>query len=194
MSTSIENPINIISLILEKYNEKFDENEKDKDKENIEEKCSTQYDYDYFRKLLIDINSSQIDSQNKNKNKEIIFNTNIKVVNIHELNFIQDIDLVEKYVKYRKLEVAKQIRIVNYIVEVYKNTLTLILCYPFLHNKLKYNVNLDNLNKNKQECINRLQKIVLNDDSYFLQTTLCRYLDLEEKLKEFKEKQLNKLI
>ena len=190
MSTSIENPINIISLILEKYNEKFDENDKNKDKENIEEKCSTQYDYEYFRKLLIDINNTQIDAENINKNKEITFNTNIKVVNIHELNFIQDIDLVEKYVKFRKLEIAKQIRIVNYIVEVYKNTLTLILCYPFLH-KLKYNVDLEKLNKNKQECINRLNKIVLNEDSYFLQSTLCRYIDLEEKLREFKAKQIN---
>lgn len=181
---------NIISLILEKYNEKFDENENGKDKENIEKNCSTNYDYEYFRKLLIDITDSQIDSQNKNKNKELIFNTNIKVVNIHELNFIQDIDLVEKYVKFRKLEIAKQIRIVNYIVEVYKNTLTLILCYPFLHNKLKYKFDLENLNKNKQECIDRLKKIILNDDSYFLQSTLCRYIDLEEKLKEFKAKQL----
>ena len=116
-------PINIISAILKKYNEKFDENEKAKDEimnKNNED----------FKKLLLEIDKVEQETKCVTDIKEL-FLTNRNIISIHEINFIQDIRLVTKIVEYRKLEIKKQIRIINLAIEVYKYVLIKIECFDF---------------------------------------------------------------
>ena len=117
-----------------------------------------------------------------------IKNINTNVTNIHDMNFIQDINMVRSIVKYRKLEIKKQIRIISLSIEVYKYVLIKIKCEDFFSNEYKIELNKADLLKDRQKCVEILQTAVLNDNSYFLQDTLCRYIELEDKLKSFSKK------
>lgn len=113
------------------------------------------------------------------------------------MNFIQDINMVRSIVKYRKLEIKKQIRIISLSIEVYKYVLIKIKCFDYFrdnNNTLKLNMegfNIEELQKDRGKCINIFKKTVFNN-AYFLQDTLCRYIELENKLKQFTEKTIKK--
>jgi len=167
-------PINIISAILKKYNEKFDENEKAKDEimnKNNED----------FKKLLLEIDKVEQETKCVTDIKEL-FLTNRNIISIHEINFIQDIRLVTKIVEYRKLEIKKQIRIINLAIEVYKYVLIKIECFDFFPKKQDELYN-ELLNERKK-CVDIFDTVIFKN-VYFLQDTLCRYIDLENKLKSF---------
>lgn len=182
-------PINIISAILKKYNEKFDENEN-----NETNKIISKNNLD-FKKLLLEVDKVEKETQCASTKELFLNNTN--VTNIQDMNFIQDINMVRSIVKYRKLEIKKQIRIISLSIEVYKYVLIKIKCFDYFrdnNNTLKLNMegfNIEELEKDRGKCINIFKKTVFNN-AYFLQDTLCRYIELENKLKQFTEKTIKK--
>jgi hypothetical protein len=169
-------PINIISLILKKYNEKFDENENDENNKII---IKNNMD---FKKLLLEIDKVEKETKCVTDNKEL-FLSNKNIKSIHEMNFIQDINLVTEIVRYRKLEIKRQIRTISLAIEVYKYVLIKIKCVDYFSNTYNLQLNTDDLSKDKQKCVEIFNSAVFNP--YFLQDTLCRYNDLEDKLKSF---------
>ena len=173
---------NIISLILKKYNENFDENEN-----NENNKIMIKNNMD-FKKLLLEIDKVEKETKCVTDNKELFLSNTNNIKSIHEMNFIQDINLVTNIVKYRKLEIKKQIRIISLAIQVYKYVLIKIKCEDFFSNEYKIELNKADLLKDRQKCVEILQTAVLNDNSYFLQDTLCRYIELEDKLKSFSKK------
>jgi hypothetical protein len=169
-------PINIISLILKKYNEKFDENENDENNKII---IKNNMD---FKKLLLEIDKVEKETKCVTDNKEL-FLSNKNIKSIHEMNFIQDINLVTEIVRYRKLEIKRQIRTISLAIEVYKYVLIKIKCVDYFSNTYNLQLNTDDLSKDKQKCVEIFNSAVFNP--YFLQDTLCRYNDLEDKLESF---------
>jgi len=170
-------PINIISLILKKYNEKFDENEN-----NENNKIMIKNNLD-FKKLLLEIDKVEKETKCVTDNKELFLSNTNNIKSIHEMNFIQDINLVTEIVKYRKLEIKRQIRTISLAIEVYKYVLIKIKCVDYFSNKYNLNLNNDDLLKDRRKCVEIFNSAVFNP--YFLQDTLCRYNDLEDKLKSF---------
>lgn len=183
-------PINVITAILKKYNEIFDENEKNENNKIIINNNVN------FKKLLLEIDKVEKETKCITENSELFFNnTNIK--KIHEMNFIQDINLVTSIVRYRKLEIKKQIRIISLSIQVYKYVLIKIKCYDYFannNNQLKLNIeqlNMESLENERKICINIFTKNIF-ENIHFLQDTLCRYVDLENKLQQFKKEIINK--
>ena len=174
-------PINIISLILKKYNEKFDENEN-----NENNKIMIKNNMD-FKKLLLEIDKVEKETKCVADNKELFLSNTDNIKNIHEMNFIQDIKLVTNIVKYRKLEIKKQIRIICLAIEVYKYILIKIKFFDMLSNNLNLQLNIDDLFKDRKKCVDIFNTAIFKN-SYFLQDTLCRYIELEDKLKMFSKK------
>jgi hypothetical protein len=191
-SVEIGEASSIIKLILKKYNEKFDENE---NKE--ENKIISKNNLD-FKRLLLTVD--KVEKETKCASTKELFLNNTNVTKIHKMNFIQDINMVTNIVKYRKLEIKKQIRIISLSIEVYKYVLIKIKCFDYFtsnnNNTLKLNMegfNMEELEKDRRKCIDIFKKTVFNN-AYFLQDTLCRYIVLEEKLKHFTEETMkNKL-
>ena len=184
-SVEKEKAANIITLILKKYNEKIDENEN-----NETNKIISKNNLD-FKKLLLEVD--KVEKETKCASTKELFLNNTNVTNIHDMNFIQDINMVRSIVKYRKLEIKKQIRIISLSIEVYKYVLIKIKCFDYFrdnNNTLKLNMegfNMEELEKDRRKCIDIFKKTVFNN-AYFLQDTLCRYIELENKLKQFTEK------
>jgi hypothetical protein len=164
--------INIITLILKKYNEKFDENE---DNKNNEVMIKNNMD---FKKLLLEVDKIEKETKCVTDTKDL-FLSDTNITSIHKMNFIQDINLVTNIVKYRKLEIKKQIRIISLAIQVYKYVLIKIKCVGF-----KLELNKDDLLKDRRKCVEIFNSAIF-ENPYFLQDTLCRYIDLENKLKIF---------
>jgi hypothetical protein len=186
---------NIISLILKKYNKTFDENKVNENVVEEEENIVTEEDINKtkaeFKKLLLEVADVEKETKCIIETKDL-FENNISLnsTKIHQMNFIQDIDLVAKVVKYRKLEIKKQIRIINLSIEVYKHVIVKLNCYNYFLSNPNLQLNTQNLEQrklldDKQKCINIFNAMVFNDNAYFLNDTLCRYVNLEKKLSSF---------
>ena len=188
LNKEFQNPSNIIAFILKEFNKKYEDekdekNEKDKKDEKDEKEEETNIKLN-FKKILLEVNN--IEFENKQYTKELICDINLPIINITDLNFIQDINLVEKIVTYRKLEIKKQIIIINYTIEVYKNILIKIKCYEYNDAKKLVNIHkIEDLKTSKETCIDILNKFILQNSNY-LQTTLFRYVDLEESLEKIR--------
>jgi hypothetical protein len=187
---------NIITELLKKYNEEYDVEIEKKYEEikNIQEKSSTKYNENLFRQILINVDKTQ--KHIENVKIDFVFNENIKPVNITEMNFIQDINLVEKFVKYRKLEIMKHVRTINYTVEVYKLLSYLIDFEDIINQSITDVKNIYTIKKidgvnllnQHKKCKDTLDDIVINNSAFFLNTTLCRFKELEIKLSEIKNR------
>jgi len=184
-----EKPINIITLILKKYNEKFDENENENEKNIETNKIKTENEL-IFKKLLLEVDKAEKETTCNEDFKELFTNKK-NIPQIHKMNFIQDINMVRNIVTYRKLEIKRQIRIVSLAIQVYKYVLIKLKCYNYFknytNNQLKLNTqnyDIEELKNDKQKCINIFNKYIFNNE-HFLQDTLCRYIELEKKLQQF---------
>ena len=67
---------------------------------------------------------------------------------------------------------------------MYKYVLIKIKFADFFSNNYSLQLNIDNLLKDRKKCVDIFETAIFKN-SYFLQDTLCRYIDLEEKLKAF---------
>jgi len=209
----------ISKLLLQKYNTKFDEN--NKEIKQIENNCEKKDIKKVMKSYLIDLNKlnntdlftlTKINIKDTSlKPIECNYNKNMK--QIQNFNFIQDIDLVKKIIKYRKYEIIKEITLIKYYFSVYVNIITKILSIEYkkfkttnlqdINNKLNvfnhvanidatqiskiqntYDDKISKLLEYKETLENILRKSFLENKKYLLKNTLCKYLFLENNIKK----------
>lgn len=210
----------ISKLLLQKYNTKFDE--KNKEIKKIENNCEKKDIKNIMKSYLTDLNklnSTELFTLTKINIKDtplktIECNYNKNMKKIQDLNFIQDIELVKKIIKYRKYEIIKEITLIKYYFSVYVNIITKIISieykkfkteanYHDINNPLNvfnhtsnisqneinkitqtYNEKIHKLLEYKGTLENILKKIFLENKNYLLKNTLCKYLFLETNIKK----------
>ena len=163
----------ISKLLLQKYNTKFDE--KNKEIKNIENNCEKKDIKKIMKSYLTDLNklnSRDLFTLTKINIKDIPLksvecNYDKNNKKIQNLNFIQDIELVKKIIKYRKYEIIKEITLIKYYFSVYVNIITKIISIQYKkfktdpnYNDINNSLNVFNHNVNIQENeINQITKI-----------------------------------
>jgi hypothetical protein len=175
-------------MLLVKYQTPIIENELILDSNNVLK----------FKELILDLNITKVNKDENNekmerKQKEIedICSKNNNPPYLTQLNFVQDVVLAENIVIYRKLEIKKQIMIINYIIHSYK-----LACFQVLKYKSKNANNLNTIEfytllKNKNQIKQYLTKILEKEEIFdLLRKTLCRYNDLEKNLELLLKKKL----
>ena len=210
----------ISKLLLQKYNTKFDE--KNKEIKNIENNCEKKDIKKIMKSYLTDLNklnSRDLFTLTKINIKDIPLksvecNYDKNNKKIQNLNFIQDIELVKKIIKYRKYEIIKEITLIKYYFSVYVNIITKIISiqykkfktdpnYNDINNSLNvfnhnvniqeneinqitkiYNEKIHKLLEYKETLENILKKIFLENKNYLLKNTLCKYVFLETNIKK----------
>ena len=210
----------ISKLLLQKYNTKFDE--KNKEIKNIENNCEKKDIKKIMKSYLTDLNklnSRDLFTLTKINIKDIPLksvecNYDKNNKKIQNLNFIQDIELVKKIIKYRKYEIIKEITLIKYYFSVYVNIITKIISiqykkfktdpnYNDINNSLNvfnhnvniqeneinqitkiYNEKINKLLEYKETLENILKKIFLENKNYLLKNTLCKYVFLETNIKK----------
>ena len=210
----------ISKLLLQKYTTKFDE--KNKEIKNIENNCEKKDIKKIMKSYLTDLNklnSRDLFTLTKINIKDIPLksvecNYDKNNKKIQNLNFIQDIELVKKIIKYRKYEIIKEITLIKYYFSVYVNIITKIISiqykkfktdpnYNDINNSLNvfnhnvniqeneinqitkiYNEKINKLLEYKETLENILKKIFLENKNYLLKNTLCKYVFLETNIKK----------
>jgi len=177
----------ITDMLLKKYNEKYEAFEKN----NVDDKIDNINPRDIldFKKIILDLKDTNktVKTLRNEDIKEIDCDDTKKITNLTELNFVQDLTLTEKIVIFRKLEIKKQIMIINYLIQSFK-----VVCYQLIKYEEKNSARLgeeqirrehDILIKNKNNIKSILNSILENGEVlFFLRKTLCRYISLEENL------------
>jgi len=169
--------INVITFILNKYNEDYEKEEKENKIEFKNEKLD-------FKKILLEINEIHEENKCINMNEELLVKDLLKIKDIAEINFIKDINLTEKIITFRKLEIKKNIVIIIHGIETLENLLAKINCGKYYNSINSNKYNLDDLNLKKNKCVKVLNTFINHKD--FIKNTLCRYVDLYETLQKIK--------
>lgn len=178
---------NITDMLLKKYNEKYEAFEKN----NVDDKIDNINPRDIldFKKIILDLKDTNKTAKTlRNEDiKEIDCDDTKKITNLTEMDFVQDLTLTEKIVIFRKLEIKKQIMIINYLILSFK-----VVSYQLIKYEEKNSARLgeeqirrehDILIKNKNNIKSILNSILENEEVLiFLRKTLCRYISLEENL------------
>lgn len=177
----------ITDMLLKKYNKKYEEFEKN----NIDDKIDNINPRDIldFKKIILDLKGTNktVKTLRNEDIKEIDCDDTKKITKLSEMNFVHDLTLTEKIVIFRKLEIKKQIMIINYLIQSFK-----IVSYQLIKYEEKNSTKLgeeqikkeyDILVKNKNTIKSMLKNILENGEVLvFLRKTLCRYISLEENL------------
>ena len=177
----------ITDMLLKKYNKKYEEFEKN----NIDDKIDIINPRDIldFKKIILDLKGTNKTAKTlRNEDiKEIDCDDTKKITKLSEMDFVHDLVLTEKIVIFRKLEIKKQIMIINYLIQSFK-----IVSYQLIKYEEKNSTKLgeeqikkeyDILVKNKNTIKSMLKNILENGEVLiFLRKTLCRYISLEENL------------
>jgi hypothetical protein len=187
---------NITDMLLKKYNEKYEAFEKNNTDDKIDD--INPRDILDFKKIILDLKDT-------NKTAKTLMNEDIKEIDCHdtktptkltEMNFVHDLDLAGKIVIFRKLEIKKQIMIINYLIQSFK-----VVSYQLIKFTDKNLARLgeqqirsehDILIKNKNNIKSILTNLLENREVLdFLRKTLCRYASLEENLTLLLKKNTN---
>lgn len=185
----------ITKLIINKYNANFSEKQNEpifKTNTNVEEKQLE------FKKILLDIDKLNIQTKNTiNKNDIICSEDNSKIEQkITDMNFVEDMDMVEQIVEYRKYEIRVQIMITNLLVEKYKFIIVNLLKLKQVKNNPNSNTNQIDTEIRKLEIYkNELRSYInmfINQNENLLKHTLCRYKFIQSNLLKVMDKQNNK--
>jgi|LakMenEpi03Aug12_release.lakeMendotaPanAssembly.Ray.scaffolds.fasta_scaffold04704_17 hypothetical protein len=176
----------ITDMLLKKYNEKYEAFEKN----NVDDKIDNINPRDIldFKKIILDLKDTNKTAKTlRNEDIKEIDCHDTKITNLTEMDFVQDLTLTEKIVIFRKLEIKKQIMIINYLIQSFK-----VVSYQLIKYEEKNSARLgeeqirrehDILIKNKNNIKSILNSILENGEVlFFLRKTLCRYISLEENL------------
>jgi hypothetical protein len=176
----------ITDMLLKKYNEKYEAFEKN----NVDDKIDNINPRDIldFKKIILDLKDTNKTAKTlRNEDIKEIDCHDTKITNLTEMDFVQDLTLTEKIVIFRKLEIKKQIMIINYLIQSFK-----VVSYQLIKYEEKNSARLgeeqirrehDILIKNKNNIKSILNSILENGEVLiFLRKTLCRYVSLEENL------------
>ena len=183
--------MNIISKITEMLLKKYDEKYESFEKNNTDDKID-----DINPRDILDFKKIILDLKDTNKTVKTLRNEDIKEIDcddtkiptkLSEMTFVHDLDLVENIVIFRKLEIKKQVMIINYLILSFK-----VVSYQLIKFTDKNSTRLneqeirsenDILVKNKNNIKSILTNLLENREVLdFLRKTLCRYASLEENL------------
>ena len=109
----------ITDMLLKKYNEKYEAFEKN----NVDDKIDNINPRDIldFKKIILDLKDTNKTAKTlRNEDIKEIDCHDTKITNLTEMDFVQDLTLTEKIVIFRKLEIKKQIMIINYLIQSFK--------------------------------------------------------------------------
>jgi hypothetical protein len=146
---------------------------------------------DKLKKLIIKtIKRENSVGCNVNNDELIVKNSDISpsIKNVSEMNFIKDINLVNKIIRFRKLEIRREILIFNYGIEVYKNLLVKYKFYKWGNpgSTRENDPNLQKIIDDLIKCERYLNNIIHN--SNYIKTTLYRYVTLNNSFDKAIEK------
>jgi hypothetical protein len=189
MSISNEDTIDIVNVInhlLEKYNKPYDI------REDIPKYNNNISNYDNnllnFKNIIMELNNVEKKCIKLDKNKiNKLFNPSISVKNIYEMSFVDDLDLLESIIEYRKLVIRHIILIINYNIECYKCLLVDILHLSYLKSTgldVK-DTDIQKLNELKEERKFYVVSII-NKSAKYYEETLCKYIEINNKLQFIK--------
>jgi hypothetical protein len=189
----MENISEITRLIISNFNKPIDKTE-------FEERIETELEYIELYKELITgvVNGTTVETRLKDKclsntnSADITFPSNIKINNINDIYFIDDITFVYKIIQYRKLEITKQLSIIKYTLELFNY---LVVCSLRLTEKKQTNPEtqisddeIDVLNQNKVGVRKILEDLLENNGHNLLIKKLNKYICLEKTLQSFTDK------
>jgi len=172
---------NIIGILLTKYDEPYN---------NVEPILNDSHNNLEFRNIIMELknvekNCIKTDVNNVNS----LFNPSINVKNIGEINFVDDLDLLESIIEYRKLVIRYIILICNYNIQAYKCLMLNSLYLSHLKSK-GVDVNdkdIRRLNELKEKSKSYIELLLQKSMKYY-QETICRYIEINDKLQVIKSK------
>lgn len=182
----------ITDMLLKKYNEKYEAFEKN----NVDDKIDNINPIDIldFKKIILDLkdtNKTAKTLRNEDTKEIDCGDDTKKITKITEMNFVHDLTLTQNIVIFRKLEIKKQVMIINYLIQSFKVASYQLIKYEEKNSaKLNENPIADDimiehfiLVKNKNIIKTMLKNILENKEVLdFLRKTLCRYISLEENI------------
>lgn len=173
------NILDITNIILNKFNEPFNNTKSifDNDKQNLD-----------FKKIILDLKDIEEKCFDKTKELNIDYNPLFSVKHIHEMSFIENINLVELILQYRQQVIRKIILISNFNIQMYKKTILYILYLQYLKdekNKKTQN-DIEIFETDKEKIKDYIQNIISNQIRFYNET-LCRYIDISERLEKIKQ-------
>jgi hypothetical protein len=184
-------------LLLTKYNTQFDD-DKDIDvyksvsavpAESIKKTMKlyledvTKLNDDAVYKLTQIQRKSQTSTQDQELNCDF---TNENKTKIHEMSFIEDVDMVLKIIMYRKQEILREMVLMQKMVSLYYNILAKILNLSV--KKGLMDKELIELTKTKSEIEKVLQNYIVDNRDYLLRNILERYQLLTNSVKKLVKK------
>jgi hypothetical protein len=173
---------NIIDNLLNKYNKPYD------DVEPIFKENQHILD---FNSIIMELKNVEKKCIKQDGNKyNSLFNPSITVKNILELNFVDDLNLLESIIEYRKLVIRHIILICNYNIEAYKCLMLNVIYLLHLQQKIEKSdfVNKNNIDNDikrlqflKDKCKSHIISLTSKSVKYY-QETICRYIEINDKL------------
>jgi len=166
---------NIIEQLFNKYNEPYDS------VEPIEISNENKLD---FKKIIMDLKDVEKTCKENKIPFDLKFNPSIKVKNIAEINFVDDLNLAESIIEYRKLVIRHIILINNYNVVTYNALLLAELELTYQRDNDKKNISETDISKIREdkERSKKYLEAILIKSGQFYDETLCRYKDINDRL------------
>lgn len=170
---------NIIDNLLIKYNKPYDDVKPIfKDNQNMLD----------FKNIIMELKNVEKKCRKADANKmNSLFNPSINVKDIFGLNFVDDLELLESIIEYRKLVIRHIILICNYNIEAYKCLMLNVIYLSYL-NSIDIEVQEDDINKLIQlkEKSKSFIELLLEKSVRYYEETICRYIDINDKLQIIK--------
>ena len=122
--------------------------------------------------------------------KEVFDDKNKDLCNfICKVNYIEDKTFVNKMMIYRVAEIEKQLMFIKYNIEVYKYILTGILNLQYkkaagIKTSSDIDADIADLIAQKLKVKDYLEKYVIESEKYILNTSICKFLFLQDRYKK----------
>jgi len=197
----------ITKLLLQTYNEKFDKNENADEKIQESKKFDEKYLAEKYNELLLcceqqKINPNKYDANSDDEDYDPVrmynnqsikprLNDNSKDVcnTICKMNYVEDKSFVNKMMTYRVAEIQKKLMFIKFNIEIYKYIITGILNLQYKRDaKIITSPNIDEELKRLLEIKANVKKYLedhlIKIERYVLNTTICKYLFLQDRYKK----------
>ena len=179
----------IISILFKKYDEPYN---------NVEPIPKNSQNMLDFKDIIMELKNIEKKCIKLNQKKfNLLFKQTINIKNISETNFIEDMDLLEKIIVYRKLVIRHLILIINYNIMCY-NALVVNILFIKSHKKsdmddieIKNDIEkLENFKTQRKFIITS----ILGKSGKYYEETLCKYIEINKKLQLAKQHKINNII
>ena len=158
----------ITSVLLNKYNKKFDNNNKELNK--LQKNCERKHNdiTNVMKAYLTDLTKLDKDElytltkleKKDYSNQDNICNFKKNIKKIEDINFIEDFALVKKIIQYRIQEVIKEITLIKYYFSVYRYVITGVINLQYKNHNV-YDIETEDLGKQFEIKRNEMKQILL---------------------------------